>query len=134
MGIREDTHLVGQQYSYLGMFFWVGFLALELPTQLMAQHISRLGLYLGINIILWGIVVACHAACDTYAGLAVCRALLGAFESCVAPILVFIVAMVRGHITWYPGPESSHSRNGSGTKKQNKAEGCHGIMSWQISA
>lgn len=30
MGIREDTHLVGQQYSYLGMLFWVGYLALEL--------------------------------------------------------------------------------------------------------
>lgn len=95
MGIREDTHLVGQQYSYLGMFFWVGYLALELPTQLMAQHISRLGLYLGVNIILWGVAVACHAVCDTFAGLAVCRTLLGAFESCVAPILVFIVAMVR---------------------------------------
>ncbi|KAK7705863.1 hypothetical protein SLS64_007811 [Diaporthe eres] len=76
MGIREDTHLVGQQYSYLGMFFWIGYLALELPTQLMAQHISRLGLYLGVNIILWG-----------------------AFESCVAPILVFIVAM------WYKKAE-----------------------------
>lgn len=98
MGIREDTHLIGQQYSYLGMFFWVGYLALELPTQLMAQHISRLGLYLGINIILWGTAVACHAACNTYAGLAVCRALLGAFESCVAPILVFIVAMVYGPV------------------------------------
>lgn len=134
MGIREDTHLVGQQYSYLGMFFWVGFLALELPTQLMAQHISRLGLYLGINIILWGITVACHAACNTYAGLAVCRALLGAFESCVAPILVFIVAMVRGHITCSPCLKASHSRNISGTKRQNKADGCHGIMSWQILA
>lgn len=100
MGIREDTHLVGQQYSYLGMFFWVGYLALELPTQLMAQHISRLGLYLGCNIVLWGIAVACHAACDTFAGLAVCRALLGAFESCVAPILVFIVAMVRSSF-WF---------------------------------
>lgn len=105
MGIREDTHLVGQQYSYLGMFFWVGFLALELPTQLMAQHVSRLGLYLGVNIILWGITVACHAACTTYAGLAVCRALLGAFESCVAPILVFIVAMVRGHCSLLSLPE-----------------------------
>ncbi|KAI7776433.1 hypothetical protein LA080_005388 [Diaporthe eres] len=99
MGIREDTHLVGQHYSYLGMFFWVGYLALELPTQLMAQQISRLGLYLGVNIILWGIAVACHAACNTFAGLAVCRTLLGAFESCVAPILVFIVAM------WYKKAE-----------------------------
>ncbi|KAK2599492.1 hypothetical protein N8I77_011243 [Diaporthe amygdali] len=99
MGIREDTHLVGQQYSYLGMLFWVGFLVLELPTQMLAQHVSRLGLYLGVNIILWGITVVCHAACTNFAGLAVVRSLLGAFESCVAPILVLIIAM------WYKKSE-----------------------------
>jgi MFS family permease len=73
----------------------VGFLAAEFPTQYLAQHISRLGMYLGVNIMLWGIVLACHAACTTFAGLAVCRTLLGVFESCVAPILVLIIAM------WY---------------------------------
>lgn len=134
MGIREDTHLVGQQYSYLGMFFWVGYLALELPTQLMAQHISRLGLYLGVNIILWGIAVASHAACYTFAGLAVCRTLLGVFESCVAPILVFIVSMVRGPFLLLCLPWKSHSRGASGIKRQNRAGGCHGTTSWPISA
>lgn len=37
----------------------------------------------------------CHAACTSYAGLAICRTLLGIFEACVAPILVLIIAM------WY---------------------------------
>ena len=73
----------------------VGFLAFEFPTQYLAQRISRLSLYLGINIMLWGVVLACHAACHDFAGLAVCRTLLGVFESCVAPILVLIIAM------WY---------------------------------
>lgn len=45
--------------------------------------------------IIWGVILACHAACDTFAGLAVTRTLLGVFESCVAPILVLIIAM------WY---------------------------------
>lgn len=43
----------------------------------------------------WGVVLMCHAACSTFAGLAICRTLLGVFESCVAPILVLIIAM------WY---------------------------------
>lgn len=47
----------------------------------------------------WGVVLACHAACTTYAGLAICRTLLGIFESCVAPILVLIIAM------WYKKEE-----------------------------
>ncbi|KAN0110961.1 allantoate permease [Hyaloscypha variabilis] len=95
MGIRADTHLVGQDYSDLSMLFYIGFLAAEFPTQYLAQHMSRLGLYLGVNIMLWGLVLGCHAACTSFAGLAVCRTLLGVFESCVAPILVLIIAM------WY---------------------------------
>ena len=72
-----------------------GFLAAEFPTQYLAQRISHLAWYLGINVIIWGIVLACHAGCNTYAALAVVRVLLGVFESCVAPILVLIIAM------WY---------------------------------
>jgi MFS family permease len=60
---------------------------------------SRLGLYLGINIMLWGFILGCHAACTNFAGLAICRTLLGVFESCVAPILVLIIAM------WYKKEE-----------------------------
>ena len=41
---------------------------------------------------LWGVILMCHAACTNFAGLAVCRTLLGVFESCVAPILVLIIA------------------------------------------
>ena len=95
MGIRSDTHLVGQDYSNLGMLFYVGFLAAEFPTQYIAQHISKLGIYLGVNIMLWGVVLGFHGACTTYAGLAISRTRLGVFESCVAPILVLIIAM------WY---------------------------------
>ncbi|MCJ1338872.1 hypothetical protein MMC09_004161 [Bachmanniomyces sp. S44760] len=95
MGIRTETHLVGQDYSNLSMLFYIGFLAAEFPTQYLAQHSSRIGLYLGVNIIIWGLILGCHAACTSYAGLAICRTLLGVFESCVAPILVLIIAM------WY---------------------------------
>ena len=81
MGIRTDTHLEGQDYSNLSMLFYVGFLAAEFPTQYLAQHISRLGTYLGINIMIWGLILGCHAACTTYAGLSIARVLLGVFES-----------------------------------------------------
>ena len=59
----------------------VGFLVAEFPTQYLAQHISRLGLYLGVNIMIWGLILGFHAACTTFAGLAIVRTLLGIFES-----------------------------------------------------
>ncbi|KAL8659918.1 MAG: hypothetical protein Q9202_006899 [Teloschistes flavicans] len=83
MGIRTDTHLKGQDYSNLSMLFYIeGFLAAEFPTQYLAQRISRLGLYLGLNIMTWGLILGFHGACTTYAGLSVVRTLLGVFESC----------------------------------------------------
>jgi MFS transporter, ACS family, allantoate permease len=77
MGLRTDTKLKGQEYSDLSMLFYIGFLATEFPTQYLAQRLSRLSLYLGVNIVIWGVVLACHAACRDFAGLAVCRTLLG---------------------------------------------------------
>lgn len=103
----QDTHLVGQQYSIISLLFYVGFLVFEFPTQYLAQHISRLGLYVGINLVLWGIVLTCHAACQNFIQLAVLRTLLGIFESCASPILILIIAMwYKKHeqgrrISWY---------------------------------
>jgi len=93
MGIRTDTNLVGQDYSNLSMLFYIGFLVTEFPTQYLAQHLSRTGVYLGINIMIWGLILGFHAACTNFTGLAIVRTLLGVFESCVAPILVLIIAM-----------------------------------------
>lgn len=99
MGMRTDTHLHGQDYSNVAMMFYVGFLAAEFPTQYLGQRISRLGKYLGANVMLWGIVLSTMAAANSYAALMVQRTLLGIFEACVAPILVLIVAM------WYKKSE-----------------------------
>lgn len=99
MGLRQDTHLVGQDYSNVSMMFYIGFLVAELPTQFLAQRISKLGKYLGVNVMLWGLVLACMSACTSYAGLMVCRTILGIFEAPVAPILVLIIAM------WYKKEE-----------------------------
>ena len=81
------------------MMFYIGFLAAEFPTQYFAQRISVMGKYLGINVMLWGVVLSCMAAANSYASLMVLRTLLGVFEACVAPILVLIIAM------WYKKSE-----------------------------
>ena len=105
MGLRADTHLKGQDYSNVAMMFYVGFLAAEFPTQYLAQRIARLGKYLGVNIMLWGVILACMAATSSYAGLMICRTLLGIFEAPVAPILVLIIAM------WYKKGEQGESNS-----------------------
>ncbi|KAK8223870.1 MFS transporter [Phyllosticta capitalensis] len=95
MGMRQDTHMKGQQYNDISMLFYASYLVFEFPTQYLAQRLNRVSLYMGINIMLWGTVLACHAAATSFGALAVLRTLLGVFEACVPPLLVLIVAM------WY---------------------------------
>ena len=52
MGLREDTHLHGQDYSNVAMMFYIGYIAAEFPTQYFAQRISRLAKYLSVNVML----------------------------------------------------------------------------------
>lgn len=76
---------MGQDFSNCAMMFYIGFLVAEFPTQYLAQRISRLGKYLGANVMLWGVVLAAMAACTSYAGLMICRTILGIFEVCGWP-------------------------------------------------
>lgn len=60
-----------------------------------------IGIYLGINVTCWGILVACHAACKSYTAFMIVRVLLGVFEASVAPSLILITGM------WYTKSEQS---------------------------
>ncbi|KAK9466989.1 major facilitator superfamily domain-containing protein [Lipomyces arxii] len=98
MGIRKN--LTPGEFANLGTIFYVGYIASEPITSYFMQRFP-IGKYLGINVALWGAVVACHAACHTYAPLMVVRTLLGILEACVAPSLVLITGM------WWTKPEQS---------------------------
>lgn len=98
MGIKKN--LKGNEFSNLGTIFYVSYIAAEPIAAYIIQKVPA-GKFLGINIACWGIVVACHAATKTYAGLMIVRVLLGIFEAPVAPCLIIISSK------WWTKPEQS---------------------------
>lgn len=92
MGIRKDAHLVGQQYSWLTTCIYIAVLIVEYPTNWILQRVP-IAKYLGINIILWGTVLACHAACKNFPQLVVVRTLLGIFECVCQPAFLILSSM-----------------------------------------
>lgn len=50
-------------------------------------------------VMMWGTIVAMHAVCHDFAGLAVVRFLLGAIEVCTAPVVIYILG------SWYTKEE-----------------------------
>ncbi|RDW85980.1 hypothetical protein BP5796_04305 [Coleophoma crateriformis] len=93
-GMKTDTHLVGQQYSWLGSIFYFGYLTMEFPTAWILTKVP-LGKFLGVFVFIWGGVLCCMAACHNFAGLATVRFFLGIFEAPILPALMIMNSM------WY---------------------------------
>jgi MFS transporter, ACS family, allantoate permease len=70
-----------------------------------------IGKYFGGMVLLWGVVTTCMAATSSFATLATCRFFLGAFETCLSPILTLLVSQywtrkeqpLRASIWWAGG-------------------------------
>ncbi|XMA08544.1 hypothetical protein WAI453_001335 [Rhynchosporium graminicola] len=69
------------------VIFFFGQLAFKFATILLIQ-LFPLAKYVSINVIIWGTVLACLAACKNFAGLMMCRALLGVAEAAIVPAWV----------------------------------------------
>lgn len=93
-GLRQDTNLQGQQYSWLGSIFYFGYLAMEFPSLWIMTKVP-IGRYIGACLVLWGACICLMAACHNFAGLAVIRFLLGVFEAALLPCMLVL------NSTWY---------------------------------
>lgn len=69
------THIL-QVFGYLGMEFAFSYLAVRLP----------LGKYLATTVVIWGVILACHAATQNFTGLIIARFFLGVMEAAVAKL------------------------------------------------
>ncbi|KIM92208.1 hypothetical protein PILCRDRAFT_301 [Piloderma croceum F 1598] len=99
MGMNEDLKLVGNNFTNAATALYIATFIGEILTGCILQKIPP-GEWLGINVILWGIVTASTATVKNYHGLLACRVLLGLFEAAMSPCLMLITGM------WYTKPEA----------------------------
>lgn len=99
-GIRESAHLRGNEFNWIASIFFFGQLAFEFPTIRLIQ-LFPLAKYVAVNVVIWGAVLACLAACKSFATLMVCRAILGMAEAAVVPAWVVFTSQ------WYRKEEQA---------------------------
>ncbi|KAI8314483.1 hypothetical protein K4K61_004718 [Colletotrichum sp. SAR11_59] len=97
-GLRDDTHLKGQNYSWVSSIFYFGYFAWTYPTTLLIARLP-VAKYMTANTFFWGAVVAVTAACRNYGGLLTVRFLLGVAEATITPAFMFLTS------TWYTRDE-----------------------------
>ncbi|KAJ5716329.1 Major facilitator superfamily domain general substrate transporter [Penicillium malachiteum] len=91
-GMKTDTHLTGNEYSWVGSIFYFGYLVFEYPSALLIQRLPVAKLYVAM-VAGWALMMMCTAATESFAGLATVRFIMGMLEASAFPISSILTVM-----------------------------------------
>ncbi|CDH50197.1 mfs nicotinic acid transporter tna1 [Lichtheimia corymbifera JMRC:FSU:9682] len=79
-GLQRDLGLSHFEYQWTLSIFFFGYIFMQVPSNIVMRR-WRPSTWLGVLMGAWGIIATCMAACHDFAGIVVCRLLLGACEA-----------------------------------------------------
>ncbi|KAL2832293.1 major facilitator superfamily domain-containing protein [Aspergillus pseudoustus] len=95
LGLTEDLGLDGIQYNIALSLFFIPYVLLEVPSNILLKRFSRPSVYLGTLIVSWGIIMTLTGVVRNFGGLVAMRLLLGIFEAGFFPGSVYLCSL------WY---------------------------------
>ena len=75
-----DLGLSSIQWNIVLSAFFVPYILLEVPSNILLKKFKKPSTYLGILIVIWGIVMTCMGVVRHFGDLLATRILLGVFE------------------------------------------------------
>ncbi|KAF7588141.1 hypothetical protein BBP40_006141 [Aspergillus hancockii] len=99
-GMEEDLNLNSGQYSISLVVFFIGYVILEVPSNLILSR-TRPSVFLPGIMVLWGSLTCVMAAVKDFKHLVVLRTLIGCVESGFAPGVLLVIS------SWYKKTEQS---------------------------
>ncbi|KAG9317637.1 major facilitator superfamily domain-containing protein [Chiua virens] len=91
-GFEEDLHLQGQQFNNILSSLYVGYLMMQVPSNMFLNHIGRPSMYLSGCMVAWGVVSILTGTTTTYRGALLTRFLLGFVEAAFFPGALFLLS------------------------------------------
>ena len=98
-GLEEELNLSSTQYLTCLSILFVGYLLMQVPSNLFLNKIGKPALYLPTVMIIWGIISAATAAAESFGGLVAIRFFLGFVEAAYFPGCLFFLS------SWYTRKE-----------------------------
>lgn len=98
LGMRADTHLKGQEYSWTSAIIYFGAIVSIIPSLALMQRLPA-NLYISTNVCIWGVITMGMASSRNFADLMGIRFVLGCFESVIFAGFGLIISM------WYTREE-----------------------------
>ena len=75
-----DLKLSNIEWNVVLSVFFVPYVLLEVPSNMLLKKFKRPSVYLGILIVAWGIIMTCMGVVKSFSQLLATRILLGVFE------------------------------------------------------
>lgn len=89
-GLAEDLRLVGNQYNVVLALFFIPYILLEVPSNVLSKKFKRASVYLGSLATIWEIIMIMHGVVSNFDGLLVVRLLLGVFKAGFYPGAIYL--------------------------------------------
>lgn len=98
-GLEADLHLTGQQFPSLLSILYVGYILMQIPSNLFLNHIGRPSIYLPICMLIWGMISVLTGITHNFVGALLTRFFLGFVEAAFFPGALFLLSK------WYKRDE-----------------------------
>ncbi|KAF9247252.1 major facilitator superfamily domain-containing protein [Melanogaster broomeanus] len=91
-GFSTDLHLVGQQFATLLSILYVGYIIMQIPSNMFLNYIGKPSLYLPASMIIWGVISALTGITKDFTGALLTRFFLGFVEAAFFPGSLFLLS------------------------------------------
>lgn len=98
-GLEADLKLTDVQYQTCISILLVGYVAMQIPSNMILSKLSRPSWYLCACVAIWGIISAATGAVQNATGAILCRFFLGCVEASLFPGSIYLLAR------WYTRKE-----------------------------
>ncbi|KAI5124935.1 hypothetical protein M0805_007362 [Coniferiporia weirii] len=91
-GFEDDLNLKGQEFNTLLSILYVGYIIMQIPSNMFLNHIGRPSLYIPACMIVWGVISILTGICTNFVGALITRFFLGFVEAAFFPGAVFLLS------------------------------------------
>lgn len=91
-GLQDDLNLSYNQYATCLSILYVGYILMQVPSNMIINLVSRPSLYIGCSMLLWGLISTLSGVVNNFAGMVAIRFFLGFVEAAFLPGALLILS------------------------------------------
>ncbi|KAL1983241.1 hypothetical protein VTN96DRAFT_339 [Rasamsonia emersonii] len=136
--IQQDLRLTDVQYQTCISLLFVGYILMQVPSNMIAGKTRYPGVYICGAMCLWGLISACTAAVRDFTGLVLSRFFLGFVEAAFFPGALFYLSLFYSRKQFafrtailYAGSQLGNAFGGLFAIAILKLDGTHGLEGWR---